>query len=104
MNYKRGKAKEKKDDGSWTTPKEYQKQSSSAVSLPLVKRKYKCKKLKGDHEFIRTGTERFTWKPISQNMVTVLEYFSCRGCMKQKIERSKEPLDKELDKDIARLV
>jgi hypothetical protein len=94
-NFKRGKPKEKKTI-EYGTPKELQKKSHSSGSNPAKKPSWYCKKLKGKHDFIRTGAE-----PVKfMNSDKVFVYLKCRGCFKQKIEtKTRYELQEEKAKD-----
>lgn len=82
------------------SPKEYQVPSLSddAVSAPLTKKRFQCKKLKGKHDFVRMATEPVRFLGSEDAFV----YLKCRGCMKSKIKiMGKEELQKEINASVA---
>ena len=78
MNYKRGKPRDKKNV-EYGTPKHIQAEVKKLLHSIPGRRKYPCKKQKGDHKFRFIGNHKllhYKWKE-----------YQCSECGKKKLSR-----------------
>lgn len=75
------------------TPKEVQQRlHRDAHSIP-GKRKFICKKNKGEHIFELSSTTVFKWWPLEQGFQTRIYEYRCSACGKKRVDFVKEPLE-----------
>lgn len=79
MNFKRCKPSKKKSN-SWGTPRFIQRLKEGRPTYPPGKKKYPCKRLKGDHIFRTIKEQQAKW------FRDIFIEKRCKGCNKKKIE------------------
>jgi hypothetical protein len=90
MNFKRHKPHFKKSTGDWSTPVDIKIEKEPILDTQKwhSKRKYPCKKLKGEHRFIVFKTTNLDWyRPMKQ-----LVESKCEACGKKKWDISQIPV------------
>ena len=90
MKFIRRRPRLKKSDGEWCTPKQVQLNKvledldDDAAEPWHPKRKWPCKKLKGEHDFKEIKRDEFKWSPGPGKTIWI--EFRCTACNKKKIE------------------
>ena len=70
----------------YATPKRIQAEKLKQSRSMPGKKKYPCKKSKGDHDFVLKETKVIKWWPPSQGMQTKIYEYRCSHCNKKKID------------------